>query len=99
MRHTHGMTKKSYKKGQDGSSVLALFVFLAALLTATAAPRAHAASNRHGLGFDIGQVLLMGDFSKDFSDSLGWGFTYSYEASDMFGLLAHFSYSSHSNND
>lgn len=61
--------------------------------------RAEAANDRHGVGLDLGQVLLMGDFSKSFSDSLGFGFTYSYEASDMFGLLLHFSGSSHSNAD
>ncbi|MBI3555146.1 MAG: outer membrane beta-barrel protein [Deltaproteobacteria bacterium] len=85
------------QRGQDGLTVLALFFFAVCGASLATAKRADAAVGRHGLGVNIGQVLLMGDFSKNFSDSLGWGFSYSYEASDMFGLLANLSFSNHSN--
>ncbi|MEW6055610.1 MAG: outer membrane beta-barrel protein [Bdellovibrionota bacterium] len=84
-------------KGQRRKPLLALF--LLATLTAFVGPSrndAHAAAGEHGVGLGLGQVLLMGDFAKNFSDSLGYQLTYSYEASAMFGLLATLSMSSHS---
>lgn len=103
MRHTDGMARKysgiKDKKGQGGNTVLALFVLVAITTSFPFAKQAQGAADRHGIGFDLGQVLLMGDFSKSFSDSLGLGLTYSYEASDMFGLLLHVNASNHSNAD
>ena len=85
------------QKGQGGLTVLALF-FLAACGASIAGEKsAQAVVGRSGIGVNVGQVLLMGDFSKNFSDSLGWGFSYSYEASDMFGLLANLTFSNHTN--
>lgn len=87
---------KDLKRGQGGITVLALFI----LALVFSAPRvANAAAGSHSVGIGLGQVLLMGDFSKNFSDGLGLKLTYGYEASDMFGLLASFGFSSHSNAD
>ena len=94
MRDTTGIRNK---RGQDGLTVLALFFFAVCGASVAASKPAQAAVGRHGVGVSVGQVLLMGDFSKSFSDSLGWGLSYSYEASDMFGLLANLSFSNHSN--
>src|SRR5206468_660998 len=64
-----------------------------------ATPSARAATDRHGVGFSVGQVLLMGTYAQNNNDGLGFGFNYSYEASDMFGLLGRFTTSSHSNSN
>ena len=87
------------RKGQDGKPVLALFIFALAALSFIAPKQARAAAGEHGVGLGLGQVLLMGDFAKNFSDSLGFQGIYSYEASQVFGLLVNLSLSSHSNAD
>ena len=85
------------KKGQDGKTVLALFLFSLLIIAGLPVQKAKAATGEHSAGFGFGQNLLMGDFSKNFSDSLGFQLMYGFEASEMFGLLAHISYSNHSN--
>lgn len=57
---------------------------------------AEAAVGQHAAGLSLGQVILLGDFSTHFSDSLGFQITHQYDASDLFGVLTHISLSSHS---
>ena len=86
------------QRGQSYSRIrLALFVFALSSAIITPIHKSHAAAGEHGIGLSLGQILLMGDFAKNFSDSLGFNLTYSYEASAVFGLLADISMSSHTN--
>jgi hypothetical protein len=80
-------------------NVLALFVFGIATSISFAPREAQAAANEHGIGLGFGQILLMGDYAKSFSDNIGLDVFYSYETSNLFGLLANVSLSSHSNAD
>jgi hypothetical protein len=75
--------------------VLLALSLLAFSLASHPAP-AHAKEGDHGAGFGLGQVFLLGDFGTIASDSMGIGFSYSYEASDLFGLLTDVTFSSHS---
>ena len=81
------------KKGQAGFTRLALFIFI----ILTCSHNAKAATGDHGAGLGLGQVLLLGDLSGPFNDSIGLHGIYSYEASALLGLYTHVHYSSHSN--
>jgi hypothetical protein len=79
--------------------LLGSILSLVALVGLTQPHSAYAAAGQHGAGIGIGQVFLLGDFAESFSNSVGFDAMYSYEASDIFGLLTHITYSSHSNGD
>src|SRR5579862_8186676 len=90
------MTPEASNKGQARTFPrLALFIFCLSTLAPAAA---QAATERNGIGFNIGEVLLMGQYSDTFNNGLGLGGTYSYEVTDMFGLLGRFTSSGHTNN-
>lgn len=93
------MTLGRTKKGQDAVTALALFLLVLVTLLLVRPREARAAAGEHGAGVGLGQVLLLGDFAKNFTDNLGFHFMYSYEASQMFGLLGTVALSSHSNAD
>ncbi len=65
----------------------------------TVSRTAEAAADRHSLGLQIGQVILMGDYGSRVNNGIGVGVLYDYEASDLFGLMVEASYSGHSNNN
>lgn len=76
----------------------AAFLFLVFIISSSfAEDGSKSAAQEHSLGLGFGQVILMGDFEKNFSDSLGFDFTYDYNASEMFGLLVDASYHKHKN--
>ena len=50
----------------------------------------------NNLALDIGQVFLMGDLGKTYTDSLGFKVHYTYGVSDLFGFDSTLGYSSHS---
>ncbi len=51
------------------------------------------------LGIDIGQIFLMGDLTRKYSDSIGTQLHYTYGVSEMFGFDSSVGYSSHTDND
>lgn len=58
-----------------------------------ASTTSHAAESTHTVGIGVGEVLLMGDFSKNVDNALGLNLIYHFGASQLFGLttLAHIS--------
>lgn len=92
MRHNLCMTRV-LRKGQGVKSALALFL----LILSIASPQnARAAGGQHGVGLGLGEVLLMGDFAKNFDNSIGFHGLYNYDASALFGLLVEVTYGSFS---
>lgn len=54
------------------------------------------APESNNLSIDVGQVFLMGDLSRDYSNSIGSQLHYTYGVSDIFGFDSSFGYSDHS---
>lgn len=52
----------------------------------------------NNLGIDIGQIFLMGDLTRDYSDSIGSQLHYTYGVSEMFSFDSSIGYSSHAEN-
>ncbi|MBI3535017.1 MAG: outer membrane beta-barrel protein [Deltaproteobacteria bacterium] len=50
----------------------------------------------NNLALDVGQVLLTGDYGRNYTDSIGYRLHYTYGVSDMFGFDASFGFSDHS---
>lgn len=88
---------KESQKEQAGFTRLALFIFMLSAVTGISLPRhqALAAAGDHGAGIGFGQILLMGDLAKNFTDNIGFHAIYSFEASELLGLIANLHYSSH----
>lgn len=101
MRHTKPMAcavkRNRILKGQARLGRLALFIFLVIAAVSVPHGRVEAKAGDHGVGLGVGQVMLMGDWSDHVSDAIGFNLKYSYEASEMFGVMADIHYSSHSN--
>lgn len=82
------------------SLVVSLFLFISSKAFAQqASGSSGGGSGRHGAGFGVGQVFLLGDFADPFSNGLGMEFFHSYDASEMFGLMTIINLSNHSNAD
>src|SRR6185312_7270005 len=54
------------------------------------------APGTHNIALDLGQVFLMGDLTKSYSDSLGTQLHYTYGVSDIFCFDSSIGYSEHS---
>jgi opacity protein-like surface antigen len=81
--------------------VSTVLVLLAALSSSAIAAESHGGMGPGSMavGGGFGQVLLLGDFGGNFSDSLGYHLNFDYEASQMFGLLVTLGMSNHDNAD
>ncbi len=87
---------------QNMRQVRGFFTFLLAFFFCISTNPVHAAKgggggSGHNAGFGIGQSLLMGDFSKYFSDSISYHLIYGFNASPLFGLLTNITFNDHAN--
>ena len=51
------------------------------------------------IGIDIGQIFLMGDLTREYSDSIGSQIHFTYGVSEMFSFDSSLGFSSHADND
>ncbi len=97
MRKVKALIKRWLKQLEMPGLTAAFLFSILIICTSNADVGSKSTAQEHSLGLGFGQVILMGDFEKNFSDSIGYDLTYDYNASEIFGIYVDASYHKHRN--